>query len=223
MISYLKGDPVAIIRRPPRTVLILEVQGIGYEVQILPRWLPALSPTKGEGEGERFFAPTNEGEILQVFTHQQIREDHMILYGFPTAAERDLFRQLIAVTGIGAQLAIALLNTFPLEQLVEAIISENTKALIQTPGVGKKTAERIILELKTQLGQWRKAAAIPTPTTGGLDPTLQEDIELTLLALGYEATEIWEAIAHLRQDPRLEKNPTPEDWIKGAIAWLSQP
>lgn len=216
MISYLKGDPVAIVRRPPRTILIIEVQGIGYEVQILPRWLP------GEGEGEKFFTPTNGGELIQVFTHQQIREDQTLLYGFPTAPERDLFRQLIAVTGIGAQLAIALLNTFSLEQLVEAIISENTKALIQTPGVGKKTAERIVLELKTQLGQWRTAAAIPAPAAGGLDPALQEDVELTLLALGYEAAEIWGAIAHLRQDPRLTQNPTPEDWIKAAISWLSQ-
>ncbi|TVQ64467.1 MAG: Holliday junction branch migration protein RuvA [Spirulina sp. DLM2.Bin59] len=206
MISYLKGAPVAIVRRPPRTVLILEVQGIGYEVQIPPRWLPNL------GEGER----------LQLFTHQQIREDQTLLYGFPTAPERDLFRQLIAVTGIGAQLAIALLNTLGLELLVEAIISENTKALIQTPGVGKKTAERIILELKTQLGQWRKAADIPLPSSSGLDPTIQEDVELTLLALGYEGTEILAALTHLRQDPRLETNPTPEDWIKGAIAWLSQ-
>ncbi len=220
MISYLKGDPVAIVRRPPRTILIIEVQGIGYEVQIPPRWLPA--PTRGEGEGEKIVAPTNGEAWIQVFTHQQIREDHMILYGFPTAAERDLFRQLIAVTGIGAQLAIALLNTFSLEQLVEAIISENTKALIQTPGVGKKTAERIILELKTQLGQWRTAAAIPAPAAGDLDPALQEDVELTLLALGYEAAEIWEAISHLHQDPRLAHNPTPEDWIKAAISWLSQ-
>ncbi|WP_072622183.1 Holliday junction branch migration protein RuvA [Spirulina major] len=208
MISYLNGQVVAVQRRNQRLVAIVEVNQIGYEVQIPGRWATQL--------------PTGTGEMLQIFTHHQTREDQTLLYGFASMAERDLFRQLIAVSGIGAQLAIALLDALGLEELVQAIVTNNTRVLIKTPGVGKKTAERIALELKTSLAQWRTTAQIAPPATANLDPTLQEDVELTLLALGYDQDEITSALIHLHQDPQLLKTPAPELWIKAAIAWLSQ-
>ena len=96
MINYLKGQ-VADVHKGSgfRVTLILEVNHVGYELQVLPRLNQSLQ----------------QGKQVQVFTHQQIREDQMVLYGFGTSTERDLFRQLVSVSGIGAQLAIALLDT----------------------------------------------------------------------------------------------------------------
>jgi Holliday junction DNA helicase RuvA len=209
MISYLKGRAIDLAKNTSnRLILILEVNSVGYEIQIPSRLARELAP--------------GEGEIQQIFTHLQIREDQHILYGFSSAAERDLFRQLIAVTGVGTQLAIALIDTLGLEELVQAIISCNIKTLSKTPGVGAKTAERIALELKTKLAQWRKNSGMAVIPSAALPArAILEDLELTLLALGYTNSEIEQAVTALSQDPQLLKNPQIEDWLKSAIAWLS--
>lgn len=210
MISYLKGTVASIQKSTGnRVTLILEVNQIGYELQIprrLSQELQAASP-----------------EVVPVYTHLQIREDQQVLYGFATAAERDLFRQLIGVSGIGAQLAIALIDTLGLPNLVQAIVTGNIRALSKTPGVGNKTAERIALELKTKLAEWRQLAGVATPATAtGPSPSILEDVEMTLLALGYENTEIAQALDAISQDSLLAKNPNAEEWIRSAIAWLSR-
>lgn len=210
MISYLKGTVASIQKSTGnRVTLILEVNQIGYELQIprrLSQELQVASP-----------------EVVQVYTHLQIREEQQVLYGFATAAERDLFRQLIGVSGIGAQLAIALIDTLGLPNLVQAIVTGNIRALSKTPGVGNKTAERIALELKTKLAEWRQLAGVATPATAtGPSPSILEDVEMTLLALGYENTEIAQALDAISQDSLLAKNPNAEEWIRSAIAWLSQ-
>lgn len=210
MIGYLKGT-VATIQKSTgnRVTLILDVNQIGYEVQI-PRRLSQELLAGSEG-------------IVQVFTHVQIREDQQVLYGFGSAAERDLFRQLISVSGIGAQLAIALIDTLGLPNLVQAIVTGNIRALSKTPGVGNKTAERIALELKTKLAEWRQLAGVATPASAtGPSPTILEDVEMTLLALGYENDEIGRALDAISQDSLLLKSTTAEEWIRAAIAWLSQ-
>lgn len=210
MISYLKGT-VANIQKSTgnRVTLILEVNQIGYELQIPRRMSQELQAASRE--------------IVQVFTHLQIREDQQILYGFTSAAERDLFRQLVSVSGIGAQLAIALIDTLGLPNLVQAIVTGNIRTLSKTPGVGKKTAERIALELKTKLAEWRQQAGVTTPTSStGPSPAILEDVEMTLLALGYENNEISQALEAISQDTLLAKNPNAEEWIRSAIAWLSQ-
>ncbi|MGK7940440.1 MAG: Holliday junction branch migration protein RuvA [Crocosphaera sp.] len=210
MISYLKGNPIEVIKNTNnRIVLVLEVNQIGYELQITSRLAREISQ--------------NQPDNLQVFTHLQIREDHQILYGFSTTAERELFRQLISVSGIGTQLAIALIDTLGLEELVQAIVTANIRILSQTPGVGKKTAERIALELKTKLSQWRKLVGVTVTSTSAM-PSLDilEDIEMTLLALGYTNEEINKAVSSLSQDNLMLKNTDTEEWIREAIAWLSQ-
>jgi Holliday junction DNA helicase RuvA len=208
MISYLKGIIAGIQKTSPtRVILVLEVNQIGYELQIGPRLLQQLPSI---------------GESLQVFTHQQVREDSMILYGFASAAERDLFRQLISVSGIGPQLAIALLNTLGLPDLVQAIVAGNTRLLSRTPGVGNKTAERIALELKTKLAEWRQHAGLSTAPTADPILEIQEDVEMTLLALGYTNPEIQAALRAVGQNTTLAKNADVEEWIRQAIAWLSQ-
>jgi holliday junction DNA helicase RuvA len=206
MYSYLKGTIVALPRTNNRSLVILEVQGIGYELQIPNRVGGQLTP----------------GQPGQLFTHLQIREDQWTLFGFGTAAERDLFRQLISVSGIGAQLGIALLDSFNLPDLVQAIVSGNTKLLTRTPGVGSKTAERIALELKAKLAEWRGQAGIATLPNAGPVSKVQEDVEMTLLALGYDHQEIAQALQAVGQRTALAKNADTEDWIREAISWLSR-
>lgn len=209
MISYLQGNITAIQKiNNNRVILTLEVNHIGYDLQIPPRMaqqLPAM------------------GKNIQVFTHLQIREDQMILYGFASAAERDLYRQLVSVSGIGAQLAIGLLDTLGLQDLVQAIVNGNTKMLTKAPGVGTKTAERISLELKSKLAEWRQQAGLSLPVPIGLTREMQEDIEMTLLALGYTDREVMETLQVLsNQDVLAKSSNNVDEWIKAALAYLSQ-
>ena len=209
MISYLRGKVVEIIRSTShRVVLILEVNQIGYELQIPSRLARQLDD--------------NDSNPQQISTHLQIRDDQQVLYGFASAAERDLFRQLISVNGVGAQLAIALIDTLGLEELVQAIVTGNIRALSRTPGVGNKTGERIALELRTKLSQWRKQAGVTlSSTTATPEAKIVEDLEMTLLALGYTNEEIQQALSVLTKDTQLLKNSNVEEWIRSAIAWLS--
>ncbi|MBM0743174.1 Holliday junction branch migration protein RuvA [Phormidium sp. CLA17] len=207
MIGYLKGTVASIQKAGNRVILTLEVNQVGYDVQIVPRLVMQL-PTVGES--------------MQVFTHLQIREEVVTLFGFGAAAERDLFRQLVSVSGIGPQLAVALLDTLGLQDLVQAIVSGNTRALSKTPGVGGKTAERIALELRTKLAEWRQQAGILTAPAAGPAIALQEDVEMTLLALGYTNSEISQALHAVGTNTTLSKRDDAEEWIREAIAWLSQ-
>ena len=209
-IGYLKGKIVSIAKNlSNRFILLIEVNDLGYEVQITPRLATEL---------------TIDEEKVTIYTHLQIQEDRQILYGFASATERDLFRQLISVSGIGTQLAIALLDTLTVPDLVVAVVSSNIPALTKTPGVGKKTAERIALELKSKLSQWQDVADVkmPIPTDATIPPpAIREELEMTLLALAYTPQEIQQAIAAISQDIQLQKNPNIEDWLRSAISWLT--
>ncbi|WP_377475423.1 MAG: Holliday junction branch migration protein RuvA [Microcoleus anatoxicus] len=207
MISYLKGTVADITKGSNRLILTLEVNQIGYEIQILPRVTGQLPPS---------------GEIAQIFTHQQVKEDQIVLYGFGSATERDLFRLLTSVSGVGAQLAIALLDTLGLPDLVQAIVGGNTRILAKTPGVGTKTAERLALELKSKLSQWRQQEGLTTSVAAGVPAAIQEEVEMVLLAMGYTAAEVLQALQTLSQDSNLAKKSNADDWIKEAITYLSR-
>ena len=211
MISYLKGKVIEITKSTTnRIILIIEVNQIGYEVQIASRLARKLS--------------VEIEETVQIFTHQQIKEDRQILYGFASVAERDLFRQLIGVSGIGTQSAIALIDSLGIKDLVGAIVNNNIPTLTKTPGIGKKTAERLVLELKNKLATWKEVAGvqISTSNTTAIPKTeIIEELEMTLSALGYTSEEIEQAISAISQDNLLLKNPNVEEWIRSAISWLS--
>lgn len=208
MFSYLKGLLVGVqMAVPQRPLLTLEVNGVGYEMQITPRFARELPGTQEE---------------FRVFVDLQLRDDRLLLFGFATAAERDLFRQLIRASGVGVQLAMALLSTLALEDLVQAIVSGNHKMLSQTPGVGKKTAERISLELRETLSQWREQANLQVVTTAGLGGALLEDVEMTLLALGYTPQEVVSALNAVSSEVQLGDRDHAEAWIKETISWLSR-
>ena len=208
MYSYFRGTVAGIQKlNTSRVMLLLEVNQVGYELQIPPRMVADL-PTIGES--------------VKIFSHLHVREDQMVLFGFLSLAERDLFRQLVAVSGIGNQLAIALLDTLGLQELVQAIVSSNTRLLTRTPGVGPKTAERISLELRSKLAEWRSQAGITTAPDASPIGSVQEDVEMTLLALGYSTSEIVQALQAVGQSKALSKSDNTEDWIREAIAWLSR-
>jgi holliday junction DNA helicase RuvA len=190
-----------------RVQVVIDVNGIGYDVQITSRHhlqLPAY------------------GDNVQIFTHLVSKEDGMSLFGFASMAERDLFRQLISVSGIGPQMGMALIDTLGLTELVQAIVSGNTRLLSKTPGVGGKTAERIALELKTKLAEWRETSGLSLQPGAGPVVSVREDVEMTLLALGYTDSEITKALAAVGKDSTLTKAGDAESWIRAAIAWLSR-
>jgi holliday junction DNA helicase RuvA len=207
MIGYLKGTIANIQKNSNRVTLTLEVNQIGYDLQVVPRLLQQFPEI---------------GEEAQIFTHLNVREDQITLFGFGSSAERDLFRQLVSVSGIGPQLALALLDTLGLQDLVQAIVAGNTRLLSRTPGVGSKTAERIALELKTKLAEWRQQSGIAIAPGAGPATNVLEDVEMTLLALGYTDREITQALQAVGQSTALSKSDDAEAWIRQAIAWLSQ-
>ena len=209
MISYLKGTVAGVAKSGGnRVILTLEVNSFGYDLQIPARLAQQL--------------PAN-AEPVQVFTHLLIREEQPLLYGFASAAERDLFRQLLSVSGIGAASAIALLDTLELPDLVQAIVTGNTQLLIQAPGVGGKTAERISLELRTKLADWRTTAGLPalSASSAPLSPTTLEEVQMALLVIGYSPSEVAQALEAVSHNAGLPKNANAEDWIRQAIFWLS--
>lgn len=208
MIGYLRGTIASIQKiSSSRVILTIDVNNVGYDLQIVPRLVDELPET---------------GEEVQIFTHLNLREDQVTLFGFGSAAERDLFRQLVSVSGIGPQLAVALLDTLGLQDLVQAIVAGNTRLLSRTPGVGAKTAERIALELKTKLSEWRQQANLVIAPGAGPATNILEDVEMTLLALGYTEKEITQALQAVGQSSAISKSDDAEAWIRQAIAWLSQ-
>ncbi|MEM8611024.1 MAG: Holliday junction branch migration protein RuvA [Cyanobacteria bacterium P01_H01_bin.105] len=208
MIGYLKGVLADIQRlNNGRVIITVDVQGLGYELQVTARVMGTLPPI---------------GDSVQIFTHLQNRDDQPVLFGFSSRAERDVFRLAISVSGIGPQMGMALLDTLNLNDFVQAVVSGNARILSQTPGVGKKTAERIILELKTKLAEWRQQVGLIAAPAAGPVSVVQEDVEMTLLALGYSNNEITKALQAVGQSKALSKTADTEAWIREAIAWLSQ-
>ncbi|MBM5818114.1 MAG: Holliday junction branch migration protein RuvA [Cyanobacteria bacterium K_Offshore_surface_m2_239] len=136
MIGWLRGEVEDPWQQASRCGLLLICQGVGYEVQISQRQWVALPP---------------RGSLLTLHVHQSIREDGWTLFGFASRAERDLFRELVAVSGVGPQMGMALLGAMAMEELVNAIVDGDGRRLSQAPGVGKRTAERLCLELRQKL------------------------------------------------------------------------
>jgi holliday junction DNA helicase RuvA len=168
------------------------------------------------GVGFRVFMPTSAlgalgtpGHDVKVFTHLHVREDNLSLYGFATSEELWLFETLLGVTGLGPKLSMAMLSAMSPEQLTTAIATGNTDILDMVPGVGKKVASRIILELKDKIGAgWAITAAAPAEENA--------DVLSALTSLGYSAAEAIRAVGSLPSDSDLPL----EDKIKLALQFL---
>ena len=169
MISQLTGS--IIDKQPP--LIVIDVNGVGYEVFVSMQTFYGLPAT---------------GEKVRVYTQMVVREDAHLLFGFGNTTERETFRLLLKVSGIGAKTALGILSVLSSDDLARAIADEDIKVLSSVPGIGKKTAERLALELR---GKLSISGAVPMATDGlfAAEPDASDDILSTLLALGYNERE----------------------------------
>ena len=176
MIGRLSGT--LLEKNPPQ--LTLDVQGVAYEVDV-----PMST----------FYTLPANGERVTLYTHLVVREDAHLLYGFGTENERRAFRRLLKVNGIGAKIALSVLSGLSVAELAQAITLQEAGRLTRVPGIGKKTAERLLLELKGKL-----ADAIPAAGSVALAGSEASDILNALLSLGYNEKEAHAAIKGLAPD-----------------------
>lgn len=195
MIGSLRG---AVLDRPSPGEVIVEVGGVGYRVSVPTTLLPALG-----GPGSPVF--------LHVHTH--VREDAIVLYGFAHADERRCFEALLGAHGVGPSLALAILSSLSPATLSTAVLEDDVDTLCRVPGVGKKTAARLLLELKARLD-------LPTLGGGGSVVTAsgspRDEVRLALAELGYEPEEIRRAV-----DSLTEEGPV-EDLVRSALRELAR-
>ncbi len=182
MIGHLRGT---VIEKHPNEVVV-EAAGVGYEVQI-----PISTYTSLPDAGKTV--------ALRIYTH--VREDALALFGFATAEEKMLFERLISVSGIGPKLAITVLSGLPTADLVGAIRTEDVQRLVRIPGVGKKTAERIVLELKDKVGAVEATAetGMSTAEAGPSLSTLERDVLSALGNLGCSRGAAEEAVRKAKE------------------------
>jgi Holliday junction DNA helicase RuvA len=200
MISFLDGELVEALP----TQVVISVQGVGYLVQI-----PLSS----------FDHLPTVGERVRLLTHFVVREDAHLLFGFVTSAERDLFRLLIQhVTGVGPKMALALLSGMSVEQFKTAVVNGDLTALAKISGLGKKTAERIVLELKDKIGV---AAAWELGAAGGDDKRARgSDAVLALLSLGFRQVEAQKAVREVFSSLKMDDINT-EELVRRALKLLA--
>lgn len=175
MIGRLHGK--LLEKNPPQ--ILIDVSGVGYEVDVPMSTFCNLPEVGGE---------------LTLHTHFVVREDAELLYGFATLAERAVFRALIKISGVGPKIALALLSGITIDQLKDAVDRGETGLLTKVPGIGKKTAERLVLELKGKLAG-TGAATAAVPTSGA-----RADVAAALIALGYSEREAAAATKKLPED-----------------------
>lgn len=197
MISHLNG----ILEQIDQSHVVIDVNQVGYRVNVPASVLNRLPPV---------------GEKVKLFTIQVVREDDISLYGFLNKEERALFSLFLSVSGIGPKLAMALISGFPINKLVVAIAQADISLLSSISGIGRKTAERIVVELKDKIG---KAYAIkPSEMAPGIkgDQAVISDSISALIALGYSPREAREAIMRLN----FEESKPLEEIIKEALKVL---
>lgn len=191
MIGRLSG--ILVEKNPPQ--LLVDCNGVAYDVGV------SMST---------YYNLPGIGEKVVLLTHLQVREDAHILYGFGTADERNVFRQLIKITGVGARTALSILSGMSIADLAQAVTLQESARLTRVPGIGKKTAERLLLELKGKLG------ADLSVQPNSAHPDASADILNALLALGYSDKE---AVLAMKQVPQ---GAGVSDGIKHALKVLSK-
>lgn len=179
MIGRLRGTLAE--KQPPH--LLLDVGGVGYEVEVPMTTLYRLPA---------------QGEVVTLHTHLVVREDAHLLYGFGEKRERELFRELIRLNGVGPKLALALMSSLEVDELVRCVQAQDTAALVKVPGVGKKTAERLLVELKDRFKAWENLPAIAPlvlPNQAAVVASAEADAVSALVALGFKPQEASRAVA----------------------------
>jgi Holliday junction DNA helicase RuvA len=198
VIGRLRGALVE--KQPPH--LVLDVNGVGYEIEVPMTTLYRLP---------------HLGEAVTLHTHLVVREDAQLLFGFYEKRDREMFRELIRLNGVGPKLALALMSTLEVDDLVRCVQAQDTSALTRVPGVGKKTAERLLVELKDRFKAWDAlpgAFALVSEGPGAPAPvaTAESDAVSALISLGYKPQEASKAVTAIK-----DKNLSSEDLIRRAL------
>ncbi|MBQ0760294.1 MAG: Holliday junction branch migration protein RuvA [Zhongshania sp.] len=194
MIGRLRG--VLIEKQAPE--IVIDVNGVGYEVQVPMTTLYGLPAL---------------GQVVSLYTQFIVREDVQQLFGFSDVASRRLFRDLIKVNGVGPKLALTIMSGIDSDEFVQCVQEGNTAALVRLPGVGKKTADRLVIEMRDRLKDWE----LPTSTgkVAGSVSSVKVNIaeaEAALVALGYKPQEASKAISALKAD-----DASSEELIRAAL------
>ena len=174
MIGQIRG--IILEKQPPQ--LVIDVQGIGYEI---------------DAPMSTFYQLPELGETIRLFTHFIVREDAHLLYGFYTHHERQLFRTLLKVNGVGPRLGLTILSSISPDEFVRCVLNNDTVSLVKLPGVGKKTAERLVIEMRDKLSGWYQVNSPEGVMLVKADQPVRhhvlQDAISALIALGYKQQE----------------------------------
>ena len=192
MIGSLRGR---LIDRGADEVLV-EVGGVGYRVTVTPATVVAIGDL---------------GDEVFLFVHHHVREDAQTLYGFPTRDERDTFEVLIGANGVGPKLALAILSVHSPGVLRRALVDDDLDALTMVPGVGKRTAQRLMIELKARL----EAPALEQADAASVPPSGRAEVRAALSGLGYQSDEVRDVLAQLPDEGPVE------DLLRNALKLLA--
>ncbi len=201
MIGWLQGTIKKYYQRGNRHVVLIASGGVGYEVQLVQRdWMTL-----------------HLGDEQERWVHQVVSPDNIQLFGFSAIEERDLFRELIGVNGVGPQAALALLDALQLSELLRALIHSDLKTLCRAQGVGKRTAERMALELRSRLVN----SVAPTDTEQVSLESSPRELIATLETLGYETHEIQNALQRLNSIGGPQDGDDDDAWLRACIKLMS--
>lgn len=195
MIAWLKGE--LLEKQAPS--LLINVNGVGYEL---------------EAPMSTFYDLPSVGEVAVIFVHMVVREDAQLLFGFSNRQQRDLFRSLIKVNGVGPKVALAVLSTLSAQELLQCMANEDYALLCKVPGIGKKTAQRLVVEMKDRLEKEFGEVALDERNRSVASSARNDAIE-ALVSLGYRAAEANRVVKSLDQDL------SSEDLIRQALRTLS--
>jgi Holliday junction DNA helicase RuvA len=200
MYSYIRGELVEI----GEDLAVVEAGGIGYNLRIPGKMTDHLPPV---------------GELVKIYTYLYVREDAMLLYGFLTKDDLNVFKMLLGVSGIGPKGALSILSAMSCDDLRFAILSDDVKTISQANGIGKKTAQRLIIELKDKLSledafeqKFANEAAVSVSTSS----TAKDDAVMALNALGYSAAEALAAVRKVEITEEMDS----DDVLKAALKHL---
>jgi holliday junction DNA helicase RuvA len=201
MIGWIKGR----LMEKQAPFLLIDVNGIGYEIQA-----PMTT----------FYKLPDHG-MIELFTHFVVREDAQLLYGFATKDEQSLFRSLIKVNGVGPKLALAVLSSIEPKAFVNYVHNDDVNALVKIPGIGKKTAERLLVEMRDRLKDWfvegdGKIAANDVGKPLSMEKQVTNEAESALVSLGYKPVEATKMIVMAKSE-NAEAFTTAEALIKAAL------
>ena len=196
MIAWLKGE--LLEKQAP--ALLLNVNGVGYEL---------------EAPMTTFYELPAEGEVATLFVHMVVREDAQLLFGFSSRQQRELFRSLVKVNGVGPKVALAVLSTLSAQELLQCMADEDFNQLCKVPGIGKKTAQRLVVEMKDRLEKEFGDIALETRAQGGSENNARNDAIEALVSLGYRPADASRVVKGLAQDL------SSEDLIRQALRTLS--